>query len=62
MRRLFGRPKTVLGEAVVQQAPSEPEPAASAPHKTFPSGIKLLHCPENAVAEYAPYPILLIDV
>lgn len=57
MRRLFRRPKTAIGGAGAEQQPPEPEPAASAPHKTFPSGIKVLHCPENVAAECAPYPV-----
>ncbi|KAK3937089.1 hypothetical protein QBC46DRAFT_417131 [Diplogelasinospora grovesii] len=49
---LTRRPKTATGAAVVEQQPPEPSPAAaSAPHKIFPSGIKLLHCPEIAAAD-----------
>jgi hypothetical protein len=61
MRQLFRRRQnTATGGAAAEQQP--PEPAASSPHKTFPSGIKLLYCPENATAEYAPCPVRLIDV
>ncbi|KAK3937091.1 hypothetical protein QBC46DRAFT_344910 [Diplogelasinospora grovesii] len=51
IRRLFRWPKTVPGEAVVEQAPPEPEPLASSLKKTFPSGIKLLYSPETAAAD-----------
>ncbi|KAB5571989.1 hypothetical protein GE09DRAFT_1282461 [Coniochaeta sp. 2T2.1] len=36
---------------VVEQQPPEPEPAVSSLHKTFPSGIKLLHCPDSPAAD-----------
>ncbi|KAB5515378.1 hypothetical protein GE09DRAFT_1231411 [Coniochaeta sp. 2T2.1] len=46
------RQKTATGGTGAEQQPSEPVPAAvSAPHKTFPSGIKLLHCPESPTAD-----------
>jgi hypothetical protein len=64
MRQLFRRRQnTATGGAAAEQQPSEPVPAsASAPPKTFPSGIKLLHCPDNAAAECAPCPVQLINV
>ncbi|KAB5513496.1 hypothetical protein GE09DRAFT_1179745 [Coniochaeta sp. 2T2.1] len=53
MRQLFRRRQnTATGGAGAEQRPSEPVPAAaSAPHKTFPAGIKLLHCPERPAAD-----------
>ncbi|KAB5515379.1 P-loop containing nucleoside triphosphate hydrolase protein, partial [Coniochaeta sp. 2T2.1] len=53
MRQLFRRRQiTATRGAGAEQRPSEPLPAAaSAPHKTFPAGIKLLYCPERPTAD-----------
>ncbi|KAJ9131272.1 Kinesin light chain [Coniochaeta hoffmannii] len=53
MRQLFRRRQhTAAGGAAAEQQPSEPVPAsASVPHKTFPSGIKPLRCPESPTAD-----------
>ncbi|KAB5539256.1 hypothetical protein GE09DRAFT_1176189 [Coniochaeta sp. 2T2.1] len=50
------RPKTAPAVAGAEQQPPEPGPAVSSSHKTFPSSIKELHCPENATAERGPPP------
>jgi hypothetical protein len=63
MRQLFRRRQNAAtGGTGAEQQPSEPVPtAASALHKTFLSGIKLLHCPESPTTECGPCPVRLID-
>lgn len=51
------RPKEPASGAAGEQGPPDPSTASSSTTKIFPSGIKLLHSPADAVVEYVVPPV-----